>query len=319
MASSVRATLVGASELHATPRDARNARAAQAAPMALPDADEPRAAAGADAPTGAGPSIPAVLLTLAYDGTGFHGWARQPGARTVAGELERAIAEMNGAFAELRGTSRTDAGVHALGQRAAFDPARDIPPEGWRRGLSRLLPPDVEVVAATQAPRGYAPRFDTIDKTYRYLLLVSEPRDPLLRDRAWHLGRRLLGRGGGGLDLGAMREAARALVGTHDFRAFRAADDERTVTVRTIDRLEVVEGFAGDPRLVALEVRGTAFMKNMVRILAGTLVEVGRGVRDTASVAALLGPHGERRDAGPTAPPAGLTLVDIRLGRPRLE
>lgn len=258
----------------------------------------------------------AVLLELAYDGTAFSGWARQPGQRTVQGEVERAIAEMNGAPVDLRGTSRTDAGVHALAQKAAFDPARDIAPEGWRRGLSRLLPADVEVVDATRAPRGYSPRFDSVDKTYRYLLLVSEARDPLLRDRVWHLGQRMLGKGERTLDVPAMREAASRLVGTHDFRAFRSADDEREHTERTICRLDVVEAFGGDPRVVAIEVCGTAFMKNMVRILTGTLVDVGRGVRAPESVAELLGPTGNRRDAGPTAPAAGLTLVEIRLGRP---
>lgn len=257
----------------------------------------------------------AVLLQLAYDGTAFHGWARQPGQRTVQGEVERAIAEMNGAPVDLRGTSRTDAGVHALAQKAAFDPARDIAPDGWRRGLSRLLPADVEVVDATRVPRGYSPRFDSVDKTYRYLLLVSEARDPLLRDRVWHLGQRALGRGERTLDVPAMRAAATALVGTHDFRAFRSADDEREETERTISRLEVVEAFGGDSRIVGIEVCGTAFMKNMVRILTGTLVDVGRGSRTAESVTALLGPSGDRRDAGPTAPAAGLTLVEVRLGR----
>lgn len=260
-----------------------------------------------------------VLLTLAYDGTAFHGWARQPGQRTVQGEVERAIAEMNGAAVDLRGTSRTDAGVHALAQKASFDPTREIPPEGWRRGLSRLLPPDVEVVDACRAARGYAPRFDTIDKTYRYLLLVSEARDPLLRDRVWHLGQRMLGRGEQALDVGAMRTAAGALLGTHDFRAFRSADDERERTERTLGRLDVIEAFGGDARIVAIEVRGDGFMKNMVRILCGTLVDVGRGARTAESVSSLLGPSGDRRDAGPTAPAAGLTLIETRLGRGGLD
>ena len=125
----------------------------------------------------------AVMLTLAYDGAAFAGWARQPGQRTVQGAVEHAITQMNGVFADLRATSRTDAGVHATGQMAAFDPARDIPPEGWQHGLSGFLPPDVEVAAATRRVRGYSPRFDTVGKTYRYLLLVSEQRAPLLRDR----------------------------------------------------------------------------------------------------------------------------------------
>jgi tRNA pseudouridine38-40 synthase len=258
----------------------------------------------------------AVLLTVAYDGTAFSGWARQPDQRTVQGTLEDAIASMNGAPVELRGASRTDAGVHALGQRAAFDPAREIPPQGWLLGLNAALPDDVSVRAAEAAGPGYTPRFDTVDKHYRYLVLLDAVRDPLLRHRAWHLGPRELGkRAERRLDLSAMREAAAHLVGTHDFRAFRSADDARENTVRTVTSLDVTPSFAGDPRLVALDVVGTAFMKNMVRILAGTLVEVGTGAREASGVPTLLGPHAERRAAGPTAPAQGLTLVSMRLGR----
>jgi tRNA pseudouridine38-40 synthase len=258
----------------------------------------------------------AVLLTVAYDGTAFSGWARQPGQRTVQGTLEDAIASMNGASVELRGASRTDAGVHALGQRAAFDPARDIPPQGWLLGLNAALPDDLAVRAAEPAPADYTPRFDTVDKHYRYLVLLDSVRDPLLRQRAWQLGPRELGkRAERRLDLDAMRAAAAQLVGTHDFRAFRSADDARENTVRTLVSLDVTPSFASDARLVALDVVGTAFMKNMVRILAGTLIEVGTGAREAGSVAALLGPQAERREAGPTAPAHGLTLVSMRLGR----
>jgi tRNA pseudouridine38-40 synthase len=253
-----------------------------------------------------------VRLRVAYDGTDFAGWARQPGQRTVQGVLEETISAMGGAPIEVRGASRTDAGVHALGQVAAFDTERAIPEIGWRKGLDSALPDDVAIVEAAACAAGYAPRFDTVDKTYRYVVLTGEVRDPLLRARAWFLGPR---HGGTRLDPGAMRAAATRLVGRHDFRAFRAADDERESTVRTILAISVIEGHAGDPRLIAIEVRGDAFMKNMVRILAGTLVDAGRGRRSEAEIAALLGPEGRREDAGPTAPAHGLTLVEIRLGR----
>ena len=257
----------------------------------------------------------AILLTVAYDGTAFSGWARQPGQRTVQGSLEEAIVSMNGTFAELRGASRTDAGVHALGQVAAFDPARTIPPAGWLQGLNTVLPDDVAVRASREVPPEYAPRFDTVDKVYRYLLCVDPIRDPLLRDRAWQLGRRELGRAGRPLDVDAMREAASSLIGTHDFRAFRSADDTRENSTRTLMSIEITEAYSGDPRLVALSFRGSAFMKNMVRILTGTLVDVGSGSRTASSVRSLLGASAERRLAGPTAPPGGLTLVEITLGR----
>lgn len=259
---------------------------------------------------------PAILLTVAYDGTAFSGWARQPGQRTVQGTLEEAIASMNGAPVDVRGASRTDAGVHAMGQRAAFDPARDIPEHGWLLGLNSALPDDVSVRAVSSVATGYTPRFDTVDKHYRYLVLCDEVRDPLLRQRAWHLGPRELGRHRPrALDVEAMRRAAASLVGTHDFRAFRSADDDRDNTVRTLISIDVTPGHGGDARLVALDFVGTAFMKNMVRILSGTLVEVGSGARETVSLAALLGPSAERRQAGPTAPAHGLTLVSMRLGR----
>ncbi len=261
-------------------------------------------------------SVPdhAILLVVSYDGADFAGFARQPDQRTVQGVLEAAIAGMNGAPVETRGAGRTDAGVHALGQRVAFDPARAIPAGGWVKGLDAALPEDVVVLDAELRPRGYNPRFDAVDKTYRYVLQLTEHRDPHWRRRAWWLGRGRQRREGG-LDLAAMREAASRWVGTHDFRAFRAADDERDNTTRTMLAFEVIERWAGEPSLVAIEVRGSAFMKNMVRILVGTLVEVGRGKLSVEDAAGLLGPGGRREDAGTTAPAHGLTLVQVRLGR----
>ncbi len=246
----------------------------------------------------------AVLLTVAYDGTDFAGWQRQPGQRTVQGVLDRAVEAMDGRPALTRGASRTDAGVHALGQRVAFDPERSIPLTGWVRGLNVNLPEDVAVRAAEHRPRGYDPRFDASGKHYRYLIHTAPTRDPLLRHRAWHVGR--------ALDLGAMRAAGRELVGTHDFAAFQAANDHRDNTVRTLTRVDVE---AGGPDVIAIDVEGNAFLKNMVRILAGTLVEAGRGRFEVARVRALLRPGSGRPEAGPTAPAEGLTLVSIRLGR----
>ncbi len=264
-----------------------------------------------------------VRLIVAYDGTAFHGWARQPGQRTVQGALEAAVQTMAGHPVVCRGAGRTDRGVHALGQVVAFESARDIPPRGWLRGLNQVLPDDVSVRASAACEPGYDPRFDAIDKTYRYRLLVDDERDPLLRHRVWRLPpsswhperARTPERPTDALDLRAMQDAARRLLGTHDFRAFRAADDTREQTTRTLDRLEIQPGWADDPRQIAVTVRGTAFMKNMVRILVGTLLDVARGRRTSDEVAALLGPHARREAAGPTAPPEGLTLVEVRLGR----
>jgi tRNA pseudouridine38-40 synthase len=276
-----------------------------------------------------------VRLVVAYEGTDFCGWQRQPGQRSVQGVLEDAVASMCGHRVAVRGAGRTDAGVHAEGQVAAFDSLREIPPRGWMLGLNQRLPEDVAVRHAEPAPVGYEPRFDAVDKTYRYLVLLGQARDPHWRRRAWHLARvRASGKapdmgdshtrdgepsgavdGVRTLDLDAIRQASVHLVGTHDFAAFRAADDGRAVTTRTLHALEVHERFAGHPDLVAFEVRGDAFLKQMVRILVGTLVEVGRGTRTPSSVAALLEPGARRAQAGPTAPPHGLTLVRVTLGR----
>lgn len=268
-----------------------------------------------------------VRLLVAYDGTDFVGWQRQPGQRSVQGTIEDAVSAITGTATTVRGASRTDAGVHARGQVVAFDTARSIPPVGWVRGLNGKLPKDIAVLDAAPCEVGYQPRFDARSKMYRYLLHAGPVRDPLLRHYAWHLGPRRArparARQSTGwavrledwLDLPAMEAAARALVGEHDFRAFRSSADERDNTVRTLTAVDLQRGFSGRDDLLAIEVRGTAFLHNMVRILAGTLVEVGRQKMTLEEVAALLSPGADRSDAGETAPAAGLYLVSIELGR----
>jgi tRNA pseudouridine38-40 synthase len=255
------------------------------------------------------PALHGVCLRIAYDGSDFAGYQRQPGQRTVQGELERAAARMTGHPVEVRGAGRTDSGVHALGQVVAFDSERHIPPKGFRLGLNGELPDDVRVHDAWPVAPGYNPRFDALGKLYRYVVQLGEQQNPLLRARAWQLGKV------SELDLVAMRRAARLLEGTHDYRAFRAADDDRENTVRTLHRIDVRERFQDDPTLVAIEVQGTAFMKNMVRILAGTLVSVGRGRLAAEGVTTLLGESAVRSPPQQTAPAHGLTLVEVYLGR----
>jgi len=255
-----------------------------------------------------------VRLVLRYEGTAFAGYQEQPGQRTVQGVLQDAVERVAGHPIKARGASRTDAGVHADGQVVAFDTTRVLPPERWGLALNRYLPDDVAVRTAESCAVGYTPRFDAQHKTYRYLLHVGPLRDPLLRTRVWHLGRQLRSLRGP-LDLAAMRDAAARLVGTHDFKAFRAADDERELTVRTLHAFEVIDAYLGNAELIALEVVGSAFMKNMVRILTGTLVEVGLGRMAPGAVSALLEASAQRSAAGPTAPALGLTLVSMVLGR----
>ncbi|MEY4515439.1 MAG: hypothetical protein RLZZ450_7561 [Pseudomonadota bacterium] len=250
-----------------------------------------------------------MCLTVAYDGTDFAGSQLQPQQRTVQGELERAIATLTGHPTRIRASGRTDTGVHALGQVVAFDSAREIPLKGFFLGINRALPGDLRVQRTAYCPVGYDPRFDALEKTYRYLAQVGEAQNPLTRHRAYQLNRLWK------LDMGAMRAAAHELTGTHDYRAFRQADDVRENTMRTLHSIEVSEAYGGDPTMLAIEVRGTAFMKNMVRILAGTLIDVGRGRLPLASVPKMLGQDADRVDSGQTAPAHGLTLVRVELGR----
>jgi tRNA pseudouridine38-40 synthase len=250
-----------------------------------------------------------VCLKVAYDGSEFCGYQLQPNQRTVQGELERAAESMTGHPVRVRGAGRTDSGVHALGQVVSFATARPITTRGFRLGLNQRLPDDVRVQEVWEVEPDYDPRFDAMGKLYRYVIALGELQNPLIRRTTWQLGKR------SSLDVAAMREAAQALEGTHDYRAFRQADDARLNTVRTLSRVEVIEHYQNDPTLLAVEVRGTAFMKNMVRIIAGTLVDVGRGRIAPSRVPRMLGPDAHRRLAGQTAPAQGLTLVEVTLGR----
>jgi tRNA pseudouridine38-40 synthase len=244
-----------------------------------------------------------VLCTVAYDGRGFCGFARQPNARTVAGELDGAVRALDPRASLVRGSSRTDSGVHALAQRVAFDTRLDIPARGWVLGLAPHLTHEIAVVHAARVEVGFEPRHHTLRKTYRYVLLESNVRDPFLERRAWRVPDRL--------NHDAMRAEASALRGQHDFAAFKSATDARRDTVRRIFRAEVRTA-VGDARCLWLEVEGDRFMHRMVRIIVGTLVDVGRGRLETGAIARALRSR-ERRDLGITAPPDGLYLVASKL------
>jgi tRNA pseudouridine38-40 synthase len=245
-----------------------------------------------------------VLLEVAYDGTAFSGWASQAGGeRTIQETLRGAVLAMDPRASGVRGASRTDAGVHAEGQLAAFDAMRDIAAKGWVLGLNQHLPEDVAVRSARPVPPGFSPRIAARGKRYRYRVLADLVRDPHLRTRAWRVG--------DAMDLALMEGEARAACGTHDFAAFRASGDERADTTRTLTRVDVERE---SDRVVAIVVEGDAFLYNMVRILAGTFVDVARGRLEPGAVARALASK-ERRDAGTTAPAHGLVLerVDVAL------
>jgi tRNA pseudouridine38-40 synthase len=264
-----------------------------------------------------------VCLCLGYDGTDFHGWQAQPGLRTVQGMIEEAIDEMGLEHSAVKGCSRTDAGVHALGQLASFSCTHDVPREGWVLGLNARLPDDIVIHDAQPCFRRYNPRFHAAHKRYRYLVRVGRHRDPHLRKRAWQLGpkdgRRDVPPGGDFvedyLDVDAIRAAAKHFLGTHDFRAFRQSGDQREVLERTMFAIRVLPGWNGRRDLLAIEVIGNSFLKNMVRIMVGTLVEVGQGRIAPGDIPQMLHAHADRANAGQTAPPHALTLVEIKLAR----
>ena len=248
---------------------------------------------------------PGILLTVAYDGRPFSGFVPQPGRRTVAGELLDALRDVDPSIREIRGASRTDAGVHALGQRVAFDPERDIPPRGWALATARRLPPEIAIRRAAIVPRGFTPRFESQRKCYRYVILRDKLRDPFLEGRSWRIE---------GLDDAAISRAAAETInalGTHDFAAFRSSADQRVNTNRTIERF-TIDVDPADPRVVRIEVEGSAFMHNMVRILVGTLMDVARKRLAPGAISRALTSL-RREDLGITAPPDGLYLVSMQL------
>ncbi len=247
-----------------------------------------------------------VLLTIAYDGRLFSGWAKQPAQRTVAGEVQGALWAVDPRASELRGVSRTDRGVHARGQLAAFDTDQPIDARGWALAVGRHLPAEISVVHAAPVAPGFDPRAHVVSKTYSYSVLESPVRDPLFEHRVWRVPNRL--------NHERMAEEASLLLGEHDFRAFRNAADKRADTVRRIVRAEVRKA-GSDPRILEICVVADRVLYHMVRIIAGTLVDVGRGRLEPGSITRAFG-SGSRTDLGMTAPPDGLYLQKVDLDEP---
>lgn len=239
-----------------------------------------------------------ILLILEYDGTEFAGWQLQPNGRSVQEVVEQALIELLGEPVRVHSAGRTDAGVHARAMPVHFTTQRTLPLRAFRDGLNRLLPNDVAVYEAYEMPEGFHARFKARQKWYRYTLDRRSIRSPLSGRRAWQVR--------GTLDLAAMREAAKLLVGEHDFSAFRASGCAAKSTVRQLNAVDLIE----EGTLLHIDVRGSGFLRNMVRMLVGTLVDVGRGKRPAADVTRLLaGEPGLR--SGPTAPAHGLCLMTV--------
>ncbi len=248
-----------------------------------------------------------ILLRIQYDGTNFKGWQRQPNQRTVQGEIERVLSYLAGKEISINGTSRTDRGVHALGQCASFLWDFPLPTEKLPFILNRRFgaggigrrdaPGDIRILEAREMPPEFHARFSCKGKTYRYI--IDRDGDIFRRNMVYQLEDEL--------DIDQMRMAANYLVGTHDFKSFEAAGGQpRETTVRTISDFSLNE----QGTQTVLEVTGDGFLYNMVRIMVGTLVEVGIGKRTPDSIPRILESQ-DRKQAGFTAPPQGLYLKEI--------
>lgn len=239
-----------------------------------------------------------IKLVIQYDGTCYHGWAAQPGMPTIQGTICQAIEKLTAIPVEVQGSSRTDAGVHALGQVAAFTIDSPVPTENLARALNNLLPDDIAILQAVEVPDTFDPISDTQSKIYRYTIYTGPVRPVLQIRYCWHRP--------GSLDVAAMAKAAAVLVGTHDFKSFASAGDQRLRSVRTILKCDV----CSEGEFIYFDVQADGFLYNMVRNIVGTLVEVGRGRWTTTDIQRILAAQ-NRAEAGPIAPASGLCLLEI--------
>jgi tRNA pseudouridine38-40 synthase len=246
-------------------------------------------------------------LVLAYDGTDFHGWQVQPGLITIQGELAAAIERVCGERTLPQGSGRTDAGVHALAQVASIALQSRIPPPNLHRALNRTLPASIRVLEAAHAPHGFHARHSAISKQYEYRIYRGEICPPHLARYVFAMPQPL--------DLAGMQQAAALVVGTHDFSSFAASDPDRASRMAAnpeIDNIRTLthSGWHEDGDLLIYTVRGNGFLHHMVRNLAGTFLEVGRGRRNAADLPELLACC-NRMAAGATAPARGLFLHSV--------
>ena len=255
-----------------------------------------------------------IKLTLSYDGAEFSGWQSQKqGERTVQDTLEAAVERLTGSRSSVNGSGRTDSGVHALAQVAAFDTLSEHPVDVIKRALNAMLPPDLRVLSVEEAQWTFHPRKSAAAKRYAYMISNTQVLSPFARRYSWHVPFEL--------DLAAMDEAAMNLIGEHDFSCFMAAGSGVENAVRNLRELVVSVSesvsFLGlglrapeGGRFVLIEAEGSGFLRHMVRNIAGTLVEVGKGAMAPSYMRELLDSR-DRGLAAPTAPPQGLFLASV--------
>jgi len=242
-----------------------------------------------------------ILLKIEYDGTNYSGWQTQKNAQAIQPILEAAIKTATGKKANLISSGRTDAGVHAVCLMANFKTDSDMPLHKLQLALNGILPKDIAVKEAKEAPLSFHSRFDAKSKVYTYTILNSPARAAILRGHVYHITRKL--------NVALMRREAKCLVGRHDFKSFRAAPSEikKGSTVRAIKKIEVKK--TGD--LIKITVEADGFLYNMVRNIVGTLLEIGKGKIKPGSIAKILKAR-DRNLAGPTAPAKGLCLIEVK-------
>ena len=241
-----------------------------------------------------------IMLTVAYDGTDYHGWQYQNNGKTIEGELNKALSSLLQKNIEVIGASRTDAGVHAMCNVAVFDTDAGIPAEKYSYALNQMLPDDIRVRKSMEVPADFHPRKTDTVKTYEYQIDCEEFADPLKTRYAYFTYVPL--------DASKMQEAAFHLIGTHDFKSFCSVNTTATTTVRTIHDIQVIR----DGVDIIVRVTGNGFLYNMVRIIVGTLMDVGRGKYEPSKVKDILEVT-DRTAAGPTVPACGLMLKELRF------
>lgn len=240
------------------------------------------------------------LLRVAYDGTGYSGWQIQPNDVTVEGKLKSALNTLLKGETELIGASRTDAGVHADGNVAVFDADTTIPAEKFKYALNNLLPEDIVVTESMQVAEDFHPRHCDSKKTYQYNILNTPLPDPNRRHNT-HFYR-------GSLNIDKMKQAAQYIIGEHDFNCFKAAGAQTETSVRTVYSLDIER----NNDVISITISGNGFLYNMVRIIAGTLIQVGAGRIAPEALETIIASR-DRQQAGPTAPAKGLTLKRIEF------
>jgi len=238
-------------------------------------------------------------IILEYDGANYRGWQAQKNAPSIQESVRTAAQKFLGEPADIQGAGRTDAGVHARAMVVAFQTTSRVPLRAFVDGTNRFLPPDIAVQHAQEVDNGFRPIADALFKHYRYTIYNAPIRSPLRRLYSWHVRE--------ALDVAQMAAAAHCFVGRHDFGAFRAANCATKTTIRRMDAVTVSQ----QGRLIIIDVTGEGFLKNMVRIMTGTLVDVGRGRFEPGHVGWLL-QNPDRKKAGVTAPACGLCLIDVQ-------